>query len=77
VPTPLIIEVTDDGPSGHTPPPVSRPDSGHGLIGMRERAALFGGELSAEPYAGGFRVKASLPTADSRTVGLHLSDGAR
>ena len=29
---------------------------------MRERAALFGGELDAGPYADGFRVKASLRT---------------
>jgi signal transduction histidine kinase len=76
LPGELIIEVTDDGPSGHPPPPVTRPGDGHGLIGMRERAALFGGELSAEPYAGGFRVRVSLPTS-ARTVDVQVSDGAR
>jgi signal transduction histidine kinase len=36
---------------------------GHGLIGMRERAALFGGDLRAGPSAdGGWRVHATLPT---------------
>jgi signal transduction histidine kinase len=63
-PDAVSIEVTDDGPPGDTlRSPMSRAGSGHGLIGMRERAALFGGELSARPYAGGFRVQASLHTA--------------
>ena len=73
----LSIEVTDDGPSGQAPPPASATGSGHGLIGMRERAALFGGQLSAGPHAAGFRVTASLPTTDSRTGDVHTSDGAR
>ncbi|HZA81472.1 MAG TPA: sensor histidine kinase, partial [Actinomycetes bacterium] len=36
--------------------------SGHGLIGMRERVALFGGELQVGPDpGGGFTVEARLP----------------
>ncbi|GAA4584624.1 histidine kinase [Planotetraspora phitsanulokensis] len=36
--------------------------TGHGLIGMRERAALYDGVLEAGPYeSGGFRVRAVLP----------------
>jgi signal transduction histidine kinase len=36
---------------------------GHGLVGMRERVALFGGELQAGPHpSGGFSVTATLPT---------------
>ena len=43
----LSLEVTDDGPSESGPRAAGRPGSGHGLIGMRERAALFGGDLEA------------------------------
>jgi signal transduction histidine kinase len=72
----LGIEVTDDGPSGQ-PPPMPHSGSGHGLIGMRERAALFGGELSAGPHAAGFRVRASLPTTGFHASDMPVSDGAR
>jgi signal transduction histidine kinase len=34
---------------------------GHGLIGMRERAAVVGGWVSAGPHDGGFLVLAELP----------------
>jgi signal transduction histidine kinase len=53
-------------PPGHSSPGHSAPrhrDSGHGLIGMRERATLFGGELAAGPQGSGFRVRATLPMA--------------
>ena len=57
----LVLEIRDDGArtiNGHAPPK----GSGHGLVGMRERAALFGGELEAGPVAGGgFLVRARLP----------------
>ncbi|WP_214415297.1 sensor histidine kinase [Sphaerisporangium fuscum] len=36
---------------------------GYGLVGMRERAELLGGSLSAEPVDGGFRVGLRLPAA--------------
>jgi signal transduction histidine kinase len=36
---------------------------GHGVIGMRERAALFGGWLTTEPLPDGFKVTAKLPYA--------------
>jgi signal transduction histidine kinase len=53
----LAIDVTDDG-SGST----SNGDQGQGLIGMRERVALYDGDLKAGPRAeGGFGVSARFP----------------
>jgi signal transduction histidine kinase len=44
-------------------------DRGHGLTGMRERVALLGGSLSAEPTpAGGFMVSAVLPLDETAGV---------
>ncbi len=52
------VEVTDDGPGRRVLP--GRP--GHGLAGMRERAAVHGGTVEAGPVAhGGFSVRAVLP----------------
>jgi signal transduction histidine kinase len=56
----LELEVSDDGP-GPSANGVERA-SGHGLVGMRERVASYGGELRAGPGPeGGFVVRASLP----------------
>ncbi len=57
----LEIDVRDDGPAL-----TGRPNPlGHGMIGMRERAAMLGARLTAaaEP-AGGFRVHASFPLTE-------------
>jgi signal transduction histidine kinase len=57
----VLIEVTDDGDG----PQAAGPTGGHGLAGMRERVALFGGELTAGPKPdGGFAVRARLPLGD-------------
>ena len=53
----VVLEVVNDCV------PVAQPSSGHGLVNMRERARLEGGELEAGPVAGGFRVHAVLPVA--------------
>jgi signal transduction histidine kinase len=56
------LEITDDGIRR---PEESQPLSagaGHGIVGMRERIAAFGGRLTAEPLASrGFRVTAQIP----------------
>jgi signal transduction histidine kinase len=58
----LDVQVTDDGHGHRLAGRDGSQDGGHGLIGMRERVALFGGELKAGPMAGGgFRVAARLP----------------
>jgi signal transduction histidine kinase len=60
----LEVEVRDDGPAAGAavPPPVPADSGGKGLIGMRERVMLFGGELEAGPSPhGGYRVAARLP----------------
>ena len=56
----LEVRVADEGGSGSAR--VAPDDAGgRGLIGMRERVALFGGTLEAGPADGGFRVAARLP----------------
>ncbi|MFJ2031298.1 sensor histidine kinase [Streptosporangium sp. NPDC087985] len=58
----LVLRVSDDGRGAAAP---GHP-GGHGLVGMRERAALFGGSLEAGPRPdGGFRVVARLPTGEA------------
>ncbi|HVW17232.1 MAG TPA: histidine kinase [Solirubrobacteraceae bacterium] len=59
----LEIDVADDGPG---PAPLDG-HVGHGLLGMRERAALYGGQITTGPGpSGGFRVHALLPAARDR-----------
>jgi signal transduction histidine kinase len=63
----VMVEVIDDGRGAVTPAGDGRAGTGHGLIGMRERVAVFGGDLEVGPRpGGGFRVAARLPLATGR-----------
>jgi len=55
----LLLRIRDNGPGPAAEPAVG----GHGLLGMRERAAAVGGELRTGPApGGGFLVETVLPT---------------
>ncbi|MCW2876082.1 MAG: Histidine kinase [Sphaerisporangium sp.] len=62
----LLVQVEDDGRGGtgeFTRVPDARP--GHGLVGIRERVALYGGILRIGPrQGGGFEVRARFPLKD-------------
>jgi signal transduction histidine kinase len=63
---PRALEITVDDDRGPDPaPPVESGHEGRGLVGMRERVAMFRGTFAAEPTATGFRVTAELPIDDS------------
>jgi signal transduction histidine kinase len=64
LPDQLLVTVADDG-RGPPPAEVNGDSGGHGLVGMRERVALFGGSLEAGAGSGGrgYRVRAMLPTS--------------
>jgi signal transduction histidine kinase len=56
-PDDLFVEVRDDGRGG-----ASANGRGHGLVGIRERVKIYGGEMSASrPDGGGFVLAARLP----------------
>jgi signal transduction histidine kinase len=60
----LLITVSDDGPPPGAAPAAqpSGPAGGRGLIGLRERIAVYGGELDAGPRpSGGWRLTARIP----------------
>ncbi|MGH3646977.1 MAG: sensor histidine kinase [Micromonosporaceae bacterium] len=67
----LTIEVTDDGRG----PSLTPSGVGHGLVGMRERVILYGGELVTGPRTGGgFRVYARLPMENAPRAGEPVAD---
>jgi signal transduction histidine kinase len=54
----LEREIVDDGPGG----PARASSGGHGLVGMRERVALYGGRIDAgRRPSGGFAIRVLLP----------------
>jgi signal transduction histidine kinase len=56
------VEIEDDGRGAAAGLPGNGDSPGHGLVGMRERVALYGGELRIGPRTGGgFEVRAQFP----------------
>jgi signal transduction histidine kinase len=58
-PTATRLRVEDVAVTNATP--LTRAGNGYGLTGMRERAELLGGTLTAEPTCSGFRVELEVP----------------
>jgi signal transduction histidine kinase len=72
----LRLEIADEGAHAFAPPRVE--GSGHGLLGMRERVRVFGGELRTGPRpGGGFEVVATLPLHDADEAALVASAAGR
>jgi signal transduction histidine kinase len=68
----LTIDVVD---TGHGPPTGTR-RIGHGLLGMRERVALYGGTLRTGTRAGGgFRLTATIPLDERPPAKIQISEG--
>jgi signal transduction histidine kinase len=69
-PRDLLITVSDDGaPAAGGQPPPGRGSNGRGLIGLRERIAVYGGELDAGPRpGGGWRLAARIPLRPAAAV---------
>jgi signal transduction histidine kinase len=66
----LVLEIADRGPGPAARDGVAADDGGHGLVGMRERVRLYGGELdTGRREGGGFRIRAKLPlVAEAQTL---------
>jgi signal transduction histidine kinase len=61
-PEDLAIEIVDDGAGSG-----DGPGTGHGVIGMRVRVNVFGGDLAAGPRPeGGYALRARLPLTSAR-----------
>ena len=73
----LVVEVLDNGraPAANGKP---APGSGTGIAGMRERAAIVGGQLEAGPRPrGGFEVAAELPLGPPEPTGTEKAAGTQ
>ncbi|MFD7698845.1 sensor histidine kinase [Streptomyces caelestis] len=69
----LRVEVVNTGPAREAPPSAG---AGHGLLGMRERAVMLGGRLTAGPWSGrGYKVDAYLPVSSPHASAPPPQDG--
>ncbi|MFP8941750.1 sensor histidine kinase [Streptomyces fenghuangensis] len=71
----LTVLVVNGPPPAPPSAPFEEERTGHGLVGMRERVRLLGGELDTGPLPdGGFRVAARLPVASPATPPVTEND---
>ncbi|MBL0885898.1 sensor histidine kinase [Myceligenerans indicum] len=78
----IELAVSDDGRGLASANPSPMPGAGYGLVGMRERAELFGGRLTAGPRPGGgfqvrFVVPVPAPVSDVEHLRPELGDAGR
>ncbi len=67
----IMLEVVDDGQRAGVRPEPEDETTGHGLVGLRERVRLLGGELTAGPLdRRGFRVAARIPAPRTGTAAV-------
>ncbi|MGP3935209.1 sensor histidine kinase [Nonomuraea sp. KM88] len=72
-PDALGLRVVNAAPGAPVP---SSPGAGHGLLGMRERAAMLGGDLVAGPTPdGGYEVSVFLPVGTEKDTGEDAEKG--
>ncbi|WP_347586006.1 histidine kinase [Acrocarpospora sp. B8E8] len=72
------LEVTDGSTRRPVPSAIGRPPAGHGLAGMSERVASYGGHIEAGPRpGGGWRVRASLRFDDGEAHDDSTAAGRR
>ncbi|MEW1773250.1 sensor histidine kinase [Streptomyces sp. NPDC086777] len=72
IPYGLLLSVANSRPTRPAPP---SPGAGHGLLGMRERAMMLGGTLTAGPSAdGGYRIFAELPATAPGLMSRRTAD---
>lgn len=71
----LRLEITDNG--GGDRPRSGEPGGGHGLVGIHERADIYGGACSAGPSSeGGWAVRVSLPISAADEQHIQATDPA-
>jgi signal transduction histidine kinase len=68
-PTCTRLTVEDFAANGCRPDPAGHDGGGYGLTGMRERAELLGGTLTAAATGTGFRVELQLPATERQDAG--------
>jgi signal transduction histidine kinase len=61
----VVVDVVDQGPVASSTHQFTTTNAGRGLVGMRERVALYGGQVESGPAGPGFRVRACIPVRTS------------